>query len=506
MRRPPAAGVTARAAVMLASGVALALAFPRPGWDGLAWVALAPVLVVAFHATPRRAFGWGWLAGTAFFLVLLRWLNWTFQVFSAIPGPLTWGPIALLAAYCGLYTGLAAAAVAWTRGRLGGGAALGVFPFVWVAGEWIRGHLMGGFPWGVLGYSQWERLPVIQIAELGGVHVVSFLLAAVNAALAGAVVLDRRRGAAGLAVAAGLVAASAGFGALRLAVPAPAAGLSVALVQPAIEQPLKFDPAHAGRTFEILASLTRRATAGRPHLVVWPETSTPAPLRRDAGLLNALAGLAADAPLLVGSIDVEGGGGSARIRNSAFLVTARGISARYDKIHLVPFGEYVPLSAVIGFVRGWAEFIAELEPGTRPVVFPGPPAPFGVVICYEGIFPDLVREFVRGGARVMVNMTNDAWFGKTSGPEQHLTMYPLRAVEHRIALVRSANTGVSAIIAPSGRVVRTLPLGARGVLAGRVPLRETDTLYTRLGDWVCWAGFAVSAVALAAGWRRGSRT
>lgn len=493
------------AALMLGSGVALALAFPRPGWDPLAWVALAPVLVVALRATPRRALAWGWLAGTAFFLVLLRWLNWTFQSYSAIPGGLTWGPIALLAAYCALYTGLVAATVAWTRARLGGGAALSVFPFIWVAGEWTRGHLMGGFPWGTLGYSQWERLPVIQIAELGGVHLVSLLVAAVNAALAGAVVLDRRRGAVGVVVAAALVTAAIGFGATRLGAPTPTAGVRLALVQPSIEQPLKFDPAHAQRTFDILASLTRRAAAERPDLIVWPETSTPVPLRRDAGLLDALSRLATGAPLLVGSIDVEDGRGGRLIRNSAFLVTGRGISGRYDKIHLVPFGEYVPLSAVIGFVRGWAEFIAELEPGARPVVFPGPPAPFGVVICYEGIFPDLVREFVRGGARVMVNMTNDAWFGSTSGPEQHLTMYPLRAVEHRIALGRAANTGVSAFVAPSGRVVRTLPLGVRGVLADRVPLREADTLYTRLGDWVCWAGFAVTAGALAAGWLRRSR-
>ena len=135
---------------------------------------------------------------------------------------------------------------------------------------------------------------------------------------------------------------------------------------------------------------------------------------------------------------------------------------RYDKIHLVPFGEYVPLSGVIGFVRGWAEFIADLEPGSRAVVFPGPPAPFGVVICYEGIFPELFREFVDGGARVMVNMTNDAWFGRTSGPGQHLAMYPLRAVEHRVAIVRAANTGVSAFVEPTGRIVRHLrPVRAR---------------------------------------------
>jgi apolipoprotein N-acyltransferase len=162
----------------------------------------------------------------------------------------------------------------------------------------------------------------------------------------------------------------------------------------------------------------------------------------------------------------------------------------------------VPLSDVIGFVRGWAEFIADLEPGSRSVVFSGPPAPFGTVICYEGIFPAIVRRFVRDGARFMVNMTNDGWFGRTAGPLQHLAMYPFRAVEHRVAIVRSANTGVSAVIAPTGEIVRTLPLFTRGFLAERVPLRARRTLYTRFGDWLAHLGAAVSLVALGAASRR----
>src|SRR3989454_10269027 len=173
-------------------------------------------------------------------------------------------------------------------------------------------------------------------------------------------------------------------------------------------------------------------------------------------------------------------------------------------MHLVPFGEYVPLSGVIGFVRGWAEFIAELEPGARAVVFPGPPAPFGIVICYEGIFPDLFREFVNNGARVMVNMTNDGWFGRTSGPAQHLTMYPFRAVEHRIAIVRAANTGVSAFIGPSGIIVRRLHLFERGVMTESVPLRARRTLFTRFGDWLGLLSLAVTTTAVAGTWRRGA--
>jgi len=492
-----------QAVLLVGSAFVLALAFPRTDWEAAAWFALMPLFVIGLGARPRIAFAWGWLYGLTFFLVLLRWLDYTFRTYSEIPWPFTWGPLFLLAAWCGLHVALVSGVMSLIAHRRSPAWALATVPCLWVGAEWLRGHLLGGFPWGTLGYSQYLRLPVIQIAELGGVHAVSFVLVAVNAALAGALVLSWRRAVTGLALTGALLAAVLTFGHSRLAAPPRPAEAQIALMQPAIEQPLKWDPNHATVTLKIYLELTRQAAAGHPDLIVWPETAAPTPLRRDNGLLRTLAGLSGQLgmPLLIGSIDVEDGT-PPRLRNTAFLVTHGGIAGRYDKIHLVPFGEYVPLSGVIGFVRGWAEFIAELEPGTRAVVFAGPPAPFGIVICYEGIFPDLFREFVNNGARVMVNMTNDGWFGRTSGPAQHLTMYPFRAVEHRIAVVRAANTGVSAFIAPSGQIVRHLGLFERGVLADRVPLRQGRTLFTRLGDWVAWLSLALAAASVGAALRR----
>jgi apolipoprotein N-acyltransferase len=483
--------------------VALALAFPRLDWAGAAWVGLAPLIALAIMRRPRAALGLGWFGGFLFFLILLRWLNFTFRVYSSIPWPLVWLPTALLAAYCGLYAGLFAAALAWIRARRSPGVAIAAAPFLWVAGEWVRGWLMGGFPWGHLGYTQYRELAVIQIAELGGVYAVSFLIVAVNAALAAAAVLSPKPAVVGLGLAGLLVAATLVFGDVRLRDGgAPAETASVAVVQPAIPQPLKWDPDFAASTLTIYFDLTRQAAETRPRLIVWPETSTPTMLRRDPGLVMALSRLSeeAGAGLLVGSVDVEGTS-PPRYRNTAFLLNERGIVNRYDKIQLVPFGEYVPLSGVIGFVRGWAEFIADLEPGSRSVVFSGPPAPFGTVICYEGIFPALVRRFVRDGARFMVNMTNDGWFGETDGPMQHLGMYPFRAVEHRVAVVRAANTGISALIAPTGEISRSLPLFVRGTLEGLIPLRRGETLYTRFGDWLAYLSVAVSAITLASPWR-----
>ena len=488
-----------------AGAVALALSFPGTDWSGAAWVALTPVVVLALLRPPRSALGLGWLGGFLFFLLLLRWLNFTFSVYSSIPWPLVWLPTALLAAYCGLYVGLFAGALSWIAARRSSLAAITAAPFLWVALEWVRGWLMGGFPWGHLGYSQYRQLAVIQIAELGGVYAVSFLVIAVNAALASAVVLSRKRAAAVLGVVAVLVLGTLAFGRARLGeIATPAETASIAVLQPSIAQPLKWDPNFAASTLANYFELTRRAGQARPDLIVWPETSTPTVLRQDPSLLALLRRLSAEvgAPLLVGSIDADRAS-TPKYRNSAFLLDERGIANRYDKIQLVPFGEYVPLSGVIGFVRGWAEFIADLEPGSRSVVFSGPPAPFGIVICYEGIFPALVRRFVKDGARFMVNMTNDGWFGQTAGPLQHLGMYPLRAVEHRVSMVRAANTGVSAIIAPNGEIVSTLPLFARGILVERVPLRIRRTLYTRFGDWLAYLSLAVSAAALgAAAWRR----
>lgn len=483
----------------MAGAVALALAFPRLDWSGAAWVALAPVTAVAFLRRPRAALALGWLGGFLFFLMLLRWLNFTFREYSAIPWPLAWVPTALLAAYCGFYSGVYAAAVAWIATRRSLLLAALAAPFVWTALEWLRGRLMGGFPWGSLGYSQYRQLPVIQIAELGGIYAVSFLVIAVNVALAASIVLPRRRAIVVLGLAGVLVGGTLLFGEQRLRdVRPPAQTATVAIVQPSIAQPLKWDRDFAVAVLQNYFELTREAAAKRPDLIVWPETSTPTILGRDPGLIAAIARLSreAGAPLMVGSVDVEEAS-PPKYRNTAFLLDERGIVNRYDKIQLVPFGEYVPLSGVIGFVRGWAEFIADLEPGTRSVVFSGPPAPFGTIICYEGVFPALVRRFVQGGARFMVNMTNDGWFGRTDGPLQHLGMYPFRAVEHRVAVVRAANTGVSALIAPSGEITQALPLFVRGTFQGRVALRDRETLYTRFGDWLAYLSLAVTATMLA---------
>jgi apolipoprotein N-acyltransferase len=497
---------TVRLPALVGAGLVGALAFPAVDFWLLAWVWLVPVLACALHRPPRAALADGWLAGLVFFLVLLRWLDHTFRHYSAVPWPLGWLPIAALAAYCGLYVGAVAAGVSWLRWRVGPGWAAAAAPGLWVAGEWLRGRLFEGFPWGLMGYSQHAVLPVIQVAELGGVYAVSLLVVSVNASLAATWALGWRRTAPGLAAAGLVLGGALAFGWARLAEEEAAAGrpgVRVAVIQPSIEQSLKWDPVRQAETLGVYETLTRAAGQSRPALIVWPETAATIVLRSDPALLERLTAVARelDAPLLVGSIDRDDGRGGALL-NSAFLLDGRGLASKYDKIHLVPFGEYVPLGRLIGFVRGWAEFISEFAAGERRTVFALPGAPFGAVICYEVIFPELFRDFVAGGARFMVNITNDAWFGRTSGPWQHLGTLPLRAVENRVAIARAANTGVSAFVAPSGRVTDTLALFERGILERSVPLRGELTLYTRLGDWLPSLCLAVSAAALGVASRR----
>jgi apolipoprotein N-acyltransferase len=271
--------------------------------------------------------------------------------------------------------------------------------------------------------------------------------------------------------------------------------VEIAVIQPSIEQTIKWDPARHAQILDIYEQLTREAARSKPAAVLWPETATTIFLRGDPALLERLRRLSEDvgAPLLVGSIDRREGP-RGQFLNSAFFLTGQGITAKYDKIHLVPFGEYVPLAGLLGFIKGWAEFISEFGEGSTETIVPLPGAPFGTVICYEVIFPELFRGFVVRGASFMANITNDAWFGETSGPWQHLGTVSLRAVEHRVAIARAANTGVSAFVEPSGRIGPMLPLLERGVLHRRIPLRTRTTLYTRLGDWLVYACAGLGAI------------
>jgi apolipoprotein N-acyltransferase len=317
----------------------------------------------------------------------------------------------------------------------------------------------------------------------------------VNAALARALLTWKRwpglivpLGTAGL-----LLAGALGYGWLW---PPPEVGNSpmrIALVQGNIDQRVKWDPAWQERTLAIYQDLTAAAAHERPQLIVWPEAAVPFFFRADSRRA-AVEGMAraADAYLLVGAPDWQAG----QPRNTAFLIGPDGqMVGRYDKRHLVPFGEYVPLRQLLSFVNPLAGgAIGEFASGHEATVFATPNGRFSVVICYEAIFPDEVRDFFRGGADFLINITNDAWFGRSAAPAQHLAMAAFRAVENRAYLIRAANTGISAIVTPDGHIVQASGLFTRVVLSGAINPHTSGSFYTWHGDLFAWGTVGVAIV------------
>jgi apolipoprotein N-acyltransferase len=377
-------------------------------------------------------------------------------------------------------------------------------PIVWVATEFGRTHLFTGFPWVLLGYSQASVLPVAQLASVFGVYGVSALVAAVSAAAATAVLARRSAewvpaaGATAVVVAVATVA-----GALRVQGGALIAGdgVRVGLVQGNVDQAHKWDVARASGIFEDYMRLSRDAIADGATFVVWPESSAPFRFEEGQGASERIRELARDAgvSILVGSDEVERGS-TPRFFNSAIMVGPDGSTGGvYRKLHLVPFGEYVPLRSVFFFAAPLIETVADFSPGEDAVLLPVGDRLVSTAICYEIVYPGLVRQFVRGGSDLLVTITNDAWFGRTSAPYQHFTQAAMRAIENGRYLVRSANTGISGVVDPYGRVLAQSRLFEPAAIVAEVRYRDAFTIYTRIGDVFAYASvFAVLAMVVGA--------
>ncbi|MGD9782844.1 MAG: apolipoprotein N-acyltransferase [Kiritimatiellia bacterium] len=481
LRSNPAEWTAAACAV--ASGLLLFAAFPPLEWTWAAWGALVPLLVMARQAPARTALKMGFVASLLFWLLSLRWLTHV-----TVLGWLA------VSAYCALYV-LPAVGLAnrWRGGAAGFAAALAV---VWCGSEFLRGWIFGGFPWNSLGVALTPWLPAVQLAEFGGVWLVTGMAAFANALLAWA--LAERRGGRALAAGALLVAVALGWGAWRAeTIPVPERSIRVALVQPSIPQDEKWVAAKILGIYERLAELTRKAQ-GDPtvELVIWPETALPDDVRNSENSYALVYSLCTNGtPILTGSLDTAvRESGEPQYFNSAFLFDVEGrIAGEYDKRHLVIGGEFIPLAGLVPaawqVAWGWP---ASITAGTESAVFRAGNAavPLAPLVCFEDILPDLARADVRAGARMLVNVTNDAWFDAHVQPRQHMRNAILRAVENRVPLVRACNTGVTCVIAPSGRVAAFLSDGAGrtdgpGVLWADVPVPADAaplTFYAQYGD------------------------
>lgn len=448
-----------------------------PGWRGM-----------------RAAAARGWWFGFGFFLPGLYWTGFALTVDAEsfaiyIPAAVFALP-AGLALFCAV-----AMMLAWLGWQAASPARIPLLAICWSVGEWLRGHLFTGFPWNLIGYA-WSAdaaplLAVMQNASWLGVYglgLITVLLAGLPALLADKGTRLRR---VTLPLVGGLLflAGMAGYGAMRLAQPLPAdvAGVRLRIVQPNIAQAAKWQPDQRAAIFRTLIDLSAAPSASPPTHIIWPEAATPFFLLQSEAALGQMARLvpATGAVITGAPRRGEGNAGDAPVYNSVLVVDGDGgVPAIYDKAHLVPFGEYLPFPEIFAAV-GLKKLTVDLGsfaagPGPTTLSAPGIPD-FSPLICYEAIFPGQVVN-IDHRPSWLLNVTNDAWFGDTSGPQQHLAQARMRAVEQGLPLIRAANTGISAVFDSYGRSIAILPLNSQGVIDTDMPGAMPPTLYSQYGN------------------------
>lgn len=498
---PTTGGEELRVRYLLAalSGALLAFSFPRPSISPLAWFAFLPLFVAAAGVPARLGFKLGFTTGFVAYAALLYWLNIVMVGYGGLQWTVSGTLYLLFAGYLALYP----AAVLWLMrcAELKGVPALCSFQVLWVGGELIRSHLFTGFPWALLGYSQYRTLPLIQICDLTGVYGVSFLIAFANAVFYRGWVWLREKDApypvGGLAALLVLLALTLMYGLSALTRVESGPQQRVLLVQGNIPQDVKWNPAYQQSTVATYERLTLRGIKSEGTLVVWPESALPFYFQEEPAYAARVTSLAAELKiwLLTGSPAWTGDGERLRNLNSAFLVSPAGaVVGRSDKLHLVPFGEYVPFTRWFPSVKKLVAGLGDFTPGEKAVTLETPGGRIGVLICFEGIFPEIARAYLQGGSGLLVNITNDAWFGNSSAPYQHLSMIVFRAVENRVPLVRAANTGISAVIDSKGHVRGMTPLFQEATLSAEVRRGEGGSFYSRHGDLFALACLGGSGV------------
>lgn len=481
-------------AAAVLSGMLMVLSFPSFGVGFLGWVALVPLMFICSGVAPRRAAFLGWLAGAVFFVGSLYWLH-----------HVTWVGYFALAFYCALYFIPFALLVAMRPGGWGSMARIknlcwmAAAAAVWAASEYLRSTLVTGFPWNLLAVSQYNQISLIQIAEWGGVYLLSALMVFVNAGIA-VTLLQYRLGLRGAGykihvefmTAMFVLAAASSFGLRVLLMDEPVSEpVRAALIQPNIPEVGNWELADPELIYERLEQLTELVGHSRDlDLIVWPETALPDFVRfspRSAEMVGRCA--AQGVPLLAGSMDLTWReDGEADYYNASLLFNTRGeLLGTYRKQHLVLFGEYIPFEEKIPFINALTPINSSFKPGKKSTLFylPGDPRGFSVLICFEDTLPYLARRAALAGATWLMNQTNDSWFDPDSGSVQHMAHAVFRTVENRLPLLRCTNTGITCAIDSKGRIKQTLGPRTEGFQVAEVlpadPNRRV-TFYTRHGD------------------------
>jgi len=516
--------------LVFCSAILMALAFPRNDHEWLGWIGLVPFFIALCGRKPVTGYLLSFLWVVVFYPTLGPWL-FNIRGYSLLHHAVfdfylgfVWGPF-------GLFFCLVAR-------KWGASLALAAAPFLWVTFEFLRSNLgFMAFPWGMIAHSQYLNIPVIQIASVFGTYSVSFLLVTANSAIAALILYlvgcsgkllplvassVSKRGMIFISIPAVIFVTTAYvFGNAAISNTPAGRQISVSVVQGDIEQKNKWDPKLARAIMQTYTELTEKASENRPDLIVWPEAATPWSITQAPQLYQEIRRIAynANASLLLGSsshVKFKKGEPKKRTyQNSAFLIgpTKGNTRQQYDKMVLLPFGEYLPMKDKIPWSAIKIPDPGSFLPGKDYTLFNGPTGRIGVAICWESIFPEHVRQLVRRGAQFVVNISNEAWFGKTAAPYQMLSMNVFRAVENKVFVVRCSNTGVSCFIDSNGRVLKRVQdvtgddLFVSGTATENVTLLNSSTFYTRHGDllpYVC----VVFSVLLVAGslFKRGHKT
>ncbi len=503
------------------------LAGPVPLWRrAFCWVCLVPLLVALSTKDKqgrRLRLGQtallGYLCGCLWYAGNCYWIYQTMNIYGNIPEMPSFGILILFALYLGLYMAAFALGFAFLQQRYTRNVALCFAPALWVALELARARITG-FPWDLLGYTQVDNLWLTSVAPLGGVMLLSFVVAGGNAGFAFA--LGGRSASSRWKIGLAVLACA---GVLQIGAkvsPAPdAAGHTAVLLQENLAvgaQMRELAPISEGEKYRQFYNLSLHPlapldgmTTQRPEFIVWPEapadfaTSDPA-FRENLGALAR----AANAPVIAGSIGIDldpaAEHGYHEFGSAAVFGSAGQYLGRYDKIHRVPWGEYVPYKSIFGFAGKLISGVGNMEAGTQHKLFALNGHSVGIFICYESIFGDEVRQFVRGGADVLVNISDDGWYGDSGAPWQHLDMERMRAIENRRWILRDTNTGITTSIDPHGRGDFNTPRHTREAFVFPFDYATEETFYTRHGDWFAWLCAMVSVALLCGAWLRQVRT
>lgn len=509
------------------SGVLQVVIFPLPNLYFLCWVATAPLIVGILRAqSPRtlqlsdsrvrlepasllQAFLLAYVNGIIWYAGTCYWVLATMHQYGGLPVAAAFGVLVLFCLYLALYHGAFGLLMALAADRQSPfhRRALMLAPFLWVGLELARTRI-SGFPWLLLGTAQVDNVPLARIATFTGVYGISFEIMLVNTAVAAAFLVprDRRRS----LLVAGFAAAVVLQGGRWIPAPAADADHTAYLIQaniPILDSP-EWTKNYYETTLRELSRMTVETSGNHDRqapgtkLVVWPESPAPFytsdPLFRDA---VSQAARDAHAWLLTGSMGIRNAiqtpAAASEVYNSAALVNPDGDwVSRYDKVHLVPFGEYVPFQKFFAFASGLTKEVGEFSRGSSRRPLDAGPVKLGAFICYESIFPDEVRQFARNGAQVFVNVSNDGWYGDSGAYAQHLNQSRMRAVENGRWLLLDTNTGVTSSVDPYGRIVARLPRKVRSTLAAPYGISTGTTFYTRYGDWFAYLCAIISLAIL----------